>query len=264
MYANCFVNQQKILYNLPDKTDTEKKRWSNRWAKPISEIEGEWSSKFKLFAPKKGLDPSIIKFITTPKNITPSGIKTWWSNVKRKVDIEDQVFSKERHNFLGNDLAAAHFIIYRKGSVKFFGTDKWLKLDEDDDECEGLPKFNVPDLYVSHIDCSNMNIYYEGLQNLVRLQKLTWLSFRNCKTIDDFCLDRISGEYGDTLKYLDISGCSITERGLNALYRLMNLETLIVTNVKESISFELTCAMLEELYPKLIIKSMDESVKQVE
>lgn len=109
-----------------------------------------------------------------------------------------------------------------------------------------------------------MNIYYEGLQNLVRLQKLTWLSFRNCKTIDDFCLDRISGEYGGTLKYLDISGCSITERGLNALYRLMNLETLIVTNVKESISFELTCAMLEELYPKLTIKSMDESVKQVE
>lgn len=139
---------------------------------------------------------------------------------------------------------------------RFEGQEKWFKMNKRN-KCDDLPKVNTPGFYVSEIDCSNMNIYYEGLENMVRLKKLTWLSFKNCKTIDDFCLDRISGEYGETLKYLDISGCSITERGLNAFYRLSNLETLVVSNITRSTAFELTCAMLEELFPKLVIESVD-------
>lgn len=36
----------------------------------------------------------------------------------------------ERHLILGNDLAAAHFIVSRGGSVKFLNDDEWHKMDE--------------------------------------------------------------------------------------------------------------------------------------
>lgn len=116
--------------------------------------------------------------------------------------------------------------------------------------------FDFPNVYdkafeLEEILCDNMELYYEGLENIRRLKSLKRLSFRNVKTFDDWCLDRLSGSDFPALEILDLSGTSITERGLSALYRLPSLKVLIVDDPKKSNSFELHCIMLEEVIPLL-------------
>lgn len=100
-----------------------------------------------------------------------------------------------------------------------------------------------------------MELYYEGLENIRRLQHLKFLSFHNVQTFDDWCLDRISSADFPSLEVLDLSKTKITERGLVALYRLNTLKLLIVDDPQKSLDFEFTCAQLEELYPNLKIQS---------
>lgn len=100
-----------------------------------------------------------------------------------------------------------------------------------------------------------MELYYEGLENIRRLNDLKFISFRDIKTFDDWCLDRVSGSQFDNLEVLDVSGTSISERGLCALYRLPTLKTLYVTNPAESVPFELSCEMLYDIIPNLKICS---------
>lgn len=95
--------------------------------------------------------------------------------------------------------------------------------------------------------CDNMELYYEGLENIRELKSLKFLSFHNVETFDDWCLDRVSGSYYENLEILDLSGTQITENGLTSLYRLPTLKMLILDDPKKSIKYELTCAMLEEI-----------------
>lgn len=98
-----------------------------------------------------------------------------------------------------------------------------------------------------------MELYYEGLENLRRLKNLKFLSFHNVITFDDWCLDRVSGSEFNSLEILDLSGTNITERGLGSLYRIPSLKLLILDDPKKDKSYELTCAMLEEIIPNLKI-----------
>lgn len=98
-----------------------------------------------------------------------------------------------------------------------------------------------------------MTLYYEGLANIRRLNSLKFLSFYNVTTFDDWCLDRVSGSEFNNLEVLDLSGTKVTHRGLNALYRIPTLKLLILDNPNSGIEMELTCSMLEELYPNLKI-----------
>lgn len=116
--------------------------------------------------------------------------------------------------------------------------------------------FDFPNLYdesyeLEEIRCDDMELYYEGLENLSRLKCLTRLSFRNVKTFDDWCLDRVSGSDFPSLEVLDLTGTSITERGLSALYRMPSLKMLIVDDPKKSNAFELYSLLLEETIPTL-------------
>lgn len=198
-----------------------------------------------------------------PKNVM------WWFSTKARKDTDfsignfpkwfehqitvhsklEQRFIPERHMVLGADLATAHFIVHRGGRVKFRGNTHWTEKDEKG-SCD------LPDKYDSHyileaVDASNTDLYYEGLSNLCGLRKLKWLSLKNCKYIDDWGLDRISAEFPE-LEHLDISGCErITERGLESLYRMSSLKTLIITNHYKSVAFELTCFMLEDCMTNL-------------
>ncbi|XP_072744662.1 distal membrane-arm assembly complex protein 2 [Anoplolepis gracilipes] len=161
----------------------------------------------------------------------------------------EQKFIPERYEILGADLSSAHFIVYLGGRVKFRGNTYWTEKNE-----KGL--HDLPNQYDSRyileaVDASNANLYYEGLSNLCGLKKLKWLSLKNSKNIDDWGLDKISAEFPE-LEYLDISGCEkISERGLESLYRMSNLKTLIVTNHYKTVAFELTCFMLEDCMPNL-------------
>jgi len=48
---------------------------------------------------------------------------------------------------------------------------------------------------------------YEGLQNMRNLVYLKSLDLSNCPLIDAWCLDRITGEFGESLEVLNLSGC---------------------------------------------------------
>lgn len=156
--------------------------------------------------------------------------------------------------FLGNELAAAHFIVHRGGAVKFHGEKKWIQQDADGDY--KLPRFYESGKVLEAIDFSGTNIYYEGLVNFRGLQNVQWLSFNNCKNIDDWCVDRISAMFKDTVVYLDLRNCTeITHRGLCALYKMLELKILLIDNLYVTESFELTGLLLQEVNPKLDIRS---------
>lgn len=203
--------------------------------------------------PKSGDDPEKPKkffwFPTAASKETDFSILSitkWYKHQKAEYAKVSQSFDPRRHEVLGADLATAHFLIHRGGQVKFRDHTYWTTPDK---------KLSLPNIYDSNyvleaVDINGLNLYYEGLSNLCGLTRLKWLSLKGCKNINDWGLDKISSEFPQ-LEYLDISGCSITERGLECLYRMINLKKLIVTNHQKSVAFELSCFMLEDCRPGL-------------
>jgi hypothetical protein len=167
-----------------------------------------------------------------------------------------------RQQFLGPDLAAAHFIVFRGGSVRFEGGTKWIK--DYDDEQNGLPNKRVKGLHLEAIDASGMNLYHVALSNMTYLSNLKWLSLADNPNVDDWFLDSVTGEY-ETLEYLDISGCKkVTDRGIAILSRLSKLKELRVENVTDTIELRLACLSLEEYLPRLVVKGIDHSLPLAE
>lgn len=175
-------------------------------------------------------------------------IMKWYKHQKVEYAKSSQEFDPQRHNILGADLATAHFILFRGGRIKFKGNTHWIERGKK--SSYELPITYDPNYSLETVDVNGFDLYYEGLSNFCGLTKLKWLSLKDCKNIDDWGLDKISAEL-PKLEYLDISGCGITERGLESLYRMINLKKLIVTNRHKSVAFELSCFMLEDCMPGL-------------
>ncbi|KAL9905230.1 distal membrane-arm assembly complex protein 2 [Glossina fuscipes] len=219
------------------------------WRKTPPQVDG-FESKLKLF----GNDDQTSDYIVMMQK--PMDISSWLlakKNKKEKQERYMQQFVPERHNILGSDLASAHFVLYRRGAVKFLNMPGWIRANEDGEF--NLPSKFDPQFKVEGLKCDNMTLYYEGLDNIRWLQHLKFLSFHNVGTFDDWCLDRVSGSQFDKIEVLDISGTKCTYRGLSCLYRLNSLKLLIVDDVKESIEFELSCSMLQEVLLNLKINS---------
>lgn len=162
-----------------------------------------------------------------------------------------QQYLPERHEILGNDLAAAHFIVHRKGKVRFEDDVNWVKMDEDENYT--LPDKYVHGMFVEAIDCEGMRLYYEGLENIRRLKGLKTLSFKGLEMFGDWCLDRVSGSEFEALEQLDVSGTKVTYQGLQALYRIPSLKRLILDDPYRDTEWKLTIAMLQEIMPELEI-----------
>ncbi|CAH1402357.1 unnamed protein product [Nezara viridula] len=221
----------------------------------ITENEYPLNRFFKAIAPRKNRVPEIFKY--NPFTISQQQLNDMKVNSKRNYEIFQQRYVEERHKILGSDLAAAHFIVYRGGKIKFRGHEKWIEMKKGEQVCTDLVNTYVPNLYLECIDLSNTKIRYEGLVNLCNLMKLKWLSLRNCELVDDWFLDKISGEFAETLEYLDISDClNVTENGLNGFYRFHNLKKLVVHNIVHNISFEFRCFLLEDTIPGLTIEGV--------
>lgn len=211
------------------------------WRKTLEE-QGEWTSALRLFAPQKKTRSTLMKLIQAPIDFRPSAIRSWFERKKKDAEIFDQRFIKERHEVLGKDLASAHFILARGGKIRFCNEEKWYS------DITQIPNTYQPSMFVEAIDLSKTNICYEGLHNLFGLKYLKWLRLNTCLHIDDWCLDYISGEFGASLEYLDLSNCDkVTERGLAALYRMQLLKFLDVSNIPSSKELELTCLLLEDI-----------------
>lgn len=68
----------------------------------------------------------------------------------------------ERHKILGSNLACAHFVVARGGSIRFKGHQKWIKLEN---KTYDLPRQFVPNLILEEIDTTGMDLMYHGLDN---------------------------------------------------------------------------------------------------
>ena len=90
------------------------------------------------------------------------------------------------------------------------------------------------------------------------MNNLRWLSLENCPHIDDWCLDRIAGEYVSSLEYLNIKNCSkVSERGISGICKLKNLKVLELGGHSDVKNLELVCLMLEDVLPNLTIRGVD-------
>ncbi|XP_075160958.1 distal membrane arm assembly component 2 [Haematobia irritans] len=220
-----------------------------KWRK-TNEESGDIDTKLKYFANNEQTSDFIL-LMQKPLELNPKKWLEMWEKKKEKEERHMQKFLSDRHEILGPDLATAHFLLHRGGSVKFVNAQQWMKADGDGN-------FKLPSRYEANfkleaIRCDNMRLFYEGLENIRWLQHLKFASFHNVPTFDDWCLDRFSGSQCDKLEVLDISGTKCTARGLSCLYRLNNLKLLIVNDPQESLEYELSCSMLEEALPKLKI-----------
>lgn len=183
--------------------------------------------------------------------------------------VANQKFNGDRLLALGPDLAASSFLLSRNCRVKFkerSGTEeeaekvegKWTSLQTMRRAGVGLPVTWQPGLYVEAIDASCSDLVYEGFNSLRNLIFLKSLDVSYCPEIDDWCLDRISGEFQDSLESLDISGCSkVNLNGLECLWRLRKLKVLKLRDMDHIQDIKLVCLMLLEENPDLRIEGVD-------
>lgn len=102
---------------------------------------------------------------------------------------------------------------------------------------------------------------YNGLDNFILLHELEELHFVGNHKFDDFCCDKLARLFRNSkcLSYLDLSKIpDITHRGIEALYKIPSLRTLIIKDTKAA-SFpfiELSIHLFNEINPhcKIIYK----------
>ncbi|KAG6448144.1 uncharacterized protein LOC115442191 [Manduca sexta] len=224
------------------------------WRKPWISRDGEWRSKLSVFV-EKNPNPDFLYALSQLPNITIEQIKEWWGNLKTIQEIENQKFLPKRVAVLGPNLGALHFFTYRQAAVRLKDKREWIMGD--------MTTLNLPQQYedgyfVEAVDCTNFHhggIRYEGLQNLSNLNFLKWLCLKNNKYIDVWCLDRIAGQNGKSLEYLDIRGCNLTLSCVVALARMQALKYLVITDPGDDVELQAALSLLEADKPNLLIKA---------
>ena len=228
----------------PERAERKLKEW-RKLPQPESGFFGMFKKNSEI-KPKQRRTPNEIF------RLPAHDLQIWFKQKRVNFVKIEQSFVKQRHEVLGCELAAAHFLIYRDGKVKFLGKEGWVQKDEHG-------KYELPNVYhaswqITHLDASMLDLYYEGLENFVKLCNVKWASFKGNNHFDDWCMDYVSANLPN-IETLDVSECpKLTERGLEAVYKMYNLKKLIVTDWNKQPSFELTCIMLEDCNPELNIE----------
>lgn len=145
-------------------------------------------------------------------------------------------------------------LIYEFSHCRFYNNETWYSIQNKSAE---LPKNYQKGWYVEKIDCENMKnggLRYEGLSNVKALKNLKWFSLKGNKFIDDWGIDHLVGNLCKTLQYLDISNCSVTHRGLIALYKMEKLKLLVLDSASSNAEVETVCSLLESSNPNLLVK----------
>lgn len=131
-----------------------------------------------------------------------------------------------------------------------------MKKDKHDEY--DLPRTYNPEYLVDAIKCDGMELYYEGLENVRRLNHLIYFSLRDVKMFDDWFMDRLCGNQYTRLEILDVSGTSITANALYAVPKLRHLKAIVLDTKNRSLEFQLALSLLEEVMPHLkILDSAD-------
>ncbi|XP_060823872.1 distal membrane-arm assembly complex protein 2 [Bombus pascuorum] len=177
-------------------------------------------------------------------------LRCWW---KRQKENYQKYIEKEQYKkyiIAGPNLAAAKYVIECSGKIRFKNHDEWIDKTKKS-ELSKFPNEYDENFILEEIDFNGYPIPYEHLDFIFNLFDLRTLSFRGCRTINDWSLDKLAAEFPN-LEHLDVSECeNVTERGLEALYRMPNLKKLTVTNFYGTAAFDLTCLLLEDVNPYL-------------
>lgn len=178
---------------------------------------------------------------------TLDNLKMIIGRTKRNLEIKTQEFDHVRYMTLGYDIGAAHFVVYRRGAVKFYDKD-WIRWTTEAkySEVEGLPFSHIDGYTVEAIDLTNVDLYYEGLENLKLLNRLKHLNLAGNYLVNDWYLDVISNF--NSLESLGLCNCpGVSHRGIATLYKLDNLKCLYLRNEKQKPSGEMNLALLNLL-----------------
>ncbi|XP_070577901.1 distal membrane-arm assembly complex protein 2-like [Ptychodera flava] len=167
---------------------------------------------------------------------------------QHRLKIKNALIEK-RVEYWGTELAAAHWLIYHNNAAIQFTNGDWYMKNRKGQYY--LPREKVKGEYIVAIDATASLITYDGLDNIICLKHLKFLSLKESPHIDDFCLAKLY-HFADTLTHLNISGCpQISERGLATLHHLRNLERLNMKNLPKVENPELAALMLEDVLPRL-------------
>lgn len=190
--------------------------------------------------------------------------------------VKDQQFIYDRVATLGPDLSAAHFLCHRNCRVRFKGHDQWTDITNIG---ATLPSIYEPGWFIEAIDAAETELVYEGFQNLRNLVFLKHLDLSYSLFTDAWVMDRISGEYADSLEYLDISGCpELNANALECIWRLRHLkvcvcgycrhgalltcmnsafQTLVLYDLDHIKDLPLICLMILDIMPNLTIQGVE-------
>lgn len=87
------------------------------WRTPVAKNTSAWFSRLRFFAPQRTNVDRMVRF-----NRDKFSLKAFLE-YRRQVQMAHECFMQsfiiERHKLLGNDLATAHFLVHRGGSVKY-------------------------------------------------------------------------------------------------------------------------------------------------
>ncbi|NXA35686.1 ATP5S synthase, partial [Eudromia elegans] len=165
----------------------------------------------------------------------------WLNAVFNKVD-------HERIRAVGPDRAASEWLLRCGALVRYQGYQRWQQ------DYNGLPTGPLGKYRIEAIDATDACIMYRGFEYLDGLEHVTEIKLQKCMYIQDECLQRLSDTKNlqKSLLQLKIISCgNVTDKGIIALHKLMNLEYLYLSDLPGVRKKESTVQMLQQALPNL-------------
>ncbi|XP_060918794.1 ATP synthase subunit s, mitochondrial [Labrus mixtus] len=167
----------------------------------------------------------------------------WLNAVFNKVDYE-------RIKSIGPDRAAAEWLLRCGAKVRFQGFQRWHH------DYNGLPTGPLGRYKIQAIDATESCIMYRGFDHLDGLEHVEEIKLIKCVYIEDACLERLSAiqNLQDSLNTMEVVSCgNVTDKGVIALHRLRNLESLFLSDLPGISDKQTTLDRLQTALPRLDI-----------
>uniref|UniRef100_A0A3P9K2U9 Distal membrane arm assembly complex 2 like n=1 Tax=Oryzias latipes TaxID=8090 RepID=A0A3P9K2U9_ORYLA len=165
----------------------------------------------------------------------------WLNAVFNKVDYD-------RIKAVGPDRAAAEWLLRCGAKVRFQGFDRW-HLDYN-----ALPTGPLDRYQIQGIDATESCIMVQGFDHLEGLRHVEEIKLCRCVYIQDACLERLSGveNLQQSLLSMEVVSCgNVTDKGVVALHRLRNLESLFLSDLPGIKDKQSTVDRLQRALPRL-------------